>query len=114
MSTGTGTVTASDNASATSATRLTPSTVTFNTGNRTPKERFDRALVEEVVGDMHATLRKDIQRDIQNMHLDMIRQFEDQQEAMSAMLDQYVETCVRARYGFACVCVYTVYTVCTV
>ena len=40
---------------------------------------FQRALLESVVEDSLSEFRAEMQRDVQNLHLDMLRQFEIQQ-----------------------------------
>lgn len=54
-------------------------------------QRLERSMVEDALGGLLADARREIQRDVQNLHLDMLRQFEDQQGAIAAMLDQYTQ-----------------------
>ena len=52
-------------------------------------QRFERSIVEDTLSGLLAETRKEIQRDVQNLHLDMLRQFEDQQAAIASMLEEY-------------------------
>lgn len=50
---------------------------------------FQRALLESVVEDSLSEFRADMQRDVQNLHLDMLRQFEIQQNQVTGILEQF-------------------------
>ena len=68
-----------------------PPRFTSPSGGAAGGHRLERKLVEDTLGGLLAETRKEIQRDVQNLHLDMLRQFEDQQAAMADMLDQYTQ-----------------------
>ena len=60
-----------------------PPRFTSPSGGAAGGHRLERKLVEDTLGGLLAETRKEIQRDVQNLHLDMLRQFEDQQAAMA-------------------------------
>mmetsp|Transcript_697 Transcript_697/g.886 ORF Transcript_697/g.886 Transcript_697/m.886 type:complete len:834 (+) Transcript_697:28-2529(+) len=53
--------------------------------------RFERKMVEECLSEAMDDVRRDVRRDVQALHLDMLNQFEDQQQAIELMLDRFTE-----------------------
>jgi protein NEDD1 len=52
-----------------------------------PPEQLD--MLKEVVEDSLAEFRRQIHRDVHNMHIDLIRQFEIQKNEMEALLGKF-------------------------
>ena len=52
---------------------------------------FQRALLESIVEDSLSDFRSDMQRDVQNLHLDMLRQFEIQQSQVTSVLEHFTK-----------------------
>ena len=55
---------------------------------------FHPVQVEDCVSSLMAEARAETRRDVQNLHLDMLRQFEEQQQVMGAMLERHAKQMV--------------------
>jgi len=60
-------------------------------GVATGRERFDRSVVEDCLSSIASELRSEMRRDVQNLHLDMLRQFEEQQQVIGSMLERHAK-----------------------
>ena len=50
---------------------------------------FQRSMLESVVEDVLSEVRVEMHRDVQNLHIDMLRQFELQQRHLVGALEQF-------------------------